>query len=328
MTNEQVRMSIGDHLDELRTRVVRALIAVVIASAICLYFGSEIVTFVCRPVVAAMTRAGMTAGLINLTPQEGFMVYLKVSLLCGVILAAPYVFREIWGFIASGLYPHERKWVNILAPFSGGLFAFGVVFLYFLVLPATLYFFLQFQSSFLPLPDVGQLVTQTLPQDNNAPEQLSVTTQPTSQPARIPVLAEPPQAPDDGQMWIDQQSGQVLMAYGDRVLQLHVSPAGTLVRGNSMSLASYVTFVIQLSLAFGLGFQVPIVVVFLALSDIMSLSYLRRVRRYVVLIIMIVAAILTPADLQSQLLLAAPMMLLYELGLIVAARMVRHRVHA
>ena len=80
----------------------------------------------------------------------------------------------------------------------------------------------------------------------------------------------------------------------------------------------YVSMVLSFALGFGIGFQTPLVVIFLAVSGLVSVSQLRRVRKFIVVGVLTMAAILTPPDWQSQILLALPMLGLYELGLLVA----------
>jgi sec-independent protein translocase protein TatC len=73
--------------------------------------------------------------LTTLSVQEAFVVYFKVSLLCGVVLSSPWIFYQIWAFVAAGLYPHERRYVHVYLPFSVGLFLGGVLLCQFVVLP-------------------------------------------------------------------------------------------------------------------------------------------------------------------------------------------------
>ncbi|MCZ2340681.1 MAG: twin-arginine translocase subunit TatC [Bacteroidales bacterium] len=73
--------------------------------------------------------------LTTLSVQEAFVVYFKVSLLCGVVLSSPWIFYQIWAFVAAGLYPHERRYVHMYLPFSVGLFVGGAVLCQFVVLP-------------------------------------------------------------------------------------------------------------------------------------------------------------------------------------------------
>lgn len=84
--------------------------------------------------------------LTTLSTQEAFMVYFKVSLLCGVILASPWIFFQMWSFFAAGLYPHERKFVHLYLPFSIGLFLAGAALCQFIVLPGAVKALLGFNS--------------------------------------------------------------------------------------------------------------------------------------------------------------------------------------
>ena len=78
---------------------------------------------------------------------EGFTVYVKASLLVGVLLASPWIFYQIWNFVAAGLYPHERRYVHIYLPFSIGLFLFGAALAFFVVFEPVLDFLLSFNRS-------------------------------------------------------------------------------------------------------------------------------------------------------------------------------------
>ena len=84
--------------------------------------------------------------LTTLSVQEGFVVYFKVSLLCGFILASPWIFYQLWAFVAAGLYPHEKRYVHVYLPFSIGLFLAGVAVCQFLVLPGAVRALLAFNE--------------------------------------------------------------------------------------------------------------------------------------------------------------------------------------
>jgi sec-independent protein translocase protein TatC len=80
-------------------------------------------------------QVGRRPTLRTLGPAEGMMVYVKVAMACGVVLASPWIFWQLWSFVAVGLYPHERRPVHVYLPFSLGLFLAGLLFCQFLVLP-------------------------------------------------------------------------------------------------------------------------------------------------------------------------------------------------
>jgi len=139
-------MSLGDHLEELRLRVILAVIGLVVAVAVCLFFGSLIIAFIERPYVAAM---GEQARLQSLAPTDGFTSYMNISVMAGVVLSSPWIFYQLWMFISSGLYPSERRYVYIVTPFSAALFIIGALFFVFVIAPVTLKFLVMFNKQVL-----------------------------------------------------------------------------------------------------------------------------------------------------------------------------------
>jgi sec-independent protein translocase protein TatC len=238
------RMSFSDHIEELRGRLIKALIGVAVASAVCLYFGDSILNFVRQPLAAALREYKYPSDLNILSSVEYFSTYVRVGLMCGLMLASPWVLYQIWFFVAAGLHKHERKWVVLFGPASLVLFVAGLACLYYVVLPLTLRFFLKF----------GQGMA-------------------------IPMFT-----------W-----------------------------------SLYVSMVLSFALGFGIGFQTPLVVIFLAVSGLVPVSQLKRMRKFIIVGVLTLAAILTPPDWQSQILWALPMLGLYELGLLTARLMVRRQ---
>lgn len=235
LDRELSRMSLADHIEELRSRLIKALLGLLVAAAACLYFGDAILGFIREPLAQALCDAEYPNNLNYLNPVEFFTTYVRVGLLCGLMLASPWVFYQLWSFVAGGLYKREKKWVVIFAPASIALFIAGLVCLYYTVLPLTLRYLLKF-----------------------------------GQGAATPMFT-----------W-----------------------------------NLYVAMVLKIALAFGLGFQTPLVVIFLAVTHLATLSQLHAIRKYVIMAILVLAAILTPPDLASQLLLALPMLALFEIGLL------------
>jgi len=179
--------------------------------------------------------------LIALGPMEPAVIFLSVSLVTGLVLASPWVFYQVWAFVAAGLYRHERVYVYRFMPYSLGLFLAGVFLCFFVVLPLTLRFLLEFN------------------------------------------------------IW------------------LGVKPM--------LRLSEWMGFATILPLVFGLCFQTPLVMLFLSMIGIFTASDYRSKRRLAILIIAIVAAVLTPGpDVSSMLLLSVPMILLYELGILLVVR--------
>jgi len=312
----QTHMSLGEHLEELRSRVIRALIGIAVAAAVCFYFGDHIFSFICRPLAVAMTRLGVSASVVNLTPQEAFLTYFKISVISGIALATPYLFYQIWSFVAVGLYRHERRWVHIYAPASLLLFAGGVLFLFYVVLPATLYFFLHFQQRHIPRPTIDGVVPNKVFRETPALQDLQQPTTPAPA-ATIAVLAKDPPSPSDGQIWINTSEAAIKTHYNGKTYRLSSAADQSFVQASAISIASYASLTTMLALAFGLCFQVPLVVVFLVSANVVTLQQFRRSRKYVVLSIFVIAAVITPTpDWQTHLLMAGPMLALFELGLL------------
>jgi len=139
-------MSLGDHLEELRTRIIFALVGFVLVVAVCMFFGKFIIAFIERPYVAAM---GPDARLQSLAPADGFVSYMNISMVAGAVLASPWIFYQIWMFISAGLYPHERRWVYMVVPFSVILFITGVSIFILWIAPVTLKFLVLFNKEVL-----------------------------------------------------------------------------------------------------------------------------------------------------------------------------------
>jgi sec-independent protein translocase protein TatC len=140
------RMPLLDHLYELRDRLVRIIGFTVVGCLICFAFAEPIWDLLVRPMNDALAVSGR--GTMAITePLEGFMTYLKVAGLAGVGLASPFIFHQIWAFIAPGLYPDEKKTVLPLAVASTFLFLGGAAFGYFVIFDFAFPFFLEVTES-------------------------------------------------------------------------------------------------------------------------------------------------------------------------------------
>jgi len=228
-------MSLGDHLEELRMRLLLALAGLAIGLVLSLFMGKYIISFIKWPYT---TIAGPDAQLTTLSPAEVIISYIKIAMISGLLLSSPWVFYQIWMFVAAGLYPHEKKYVHIAAPFSAAFFIIGALFFVFAVAPLCLRFFIK------------------------ANKALGLT--------------------------------------------------------RTWRLSFYVSFIAHLMLVFGIAFQTPTAILFLNRTGIVSLKALSRSRKYVILIIVIIAAMATPPDVISQIALAVPLYALFELGIILS----------
>ena len=183
--------------------------------------------------------------LITLAPLEAMTIFFMVCMVTGLVIASPWVFYQIWAFIAAGLYRHERHYVTKFLPISLGLFLLGVFLCFFGVLPVTLSFLLEFN------------------------------------------------------VWLGLEP--------------------------TLRLADWMSFATILPLVFGVCFQTPLVMLFLERIGVFTVEDFRGKRKFAILIIVIAGAVLTPGqDPFSQLMLAVPMIILYELGIILFARQPDH----
>ncbi|MBX3631926.1 MAG: twin-arginine translocase subunit TatC [Simplicispira sp.] len=230
------------HLMELRDRLVKAIIAVAVVAGVLFFYPGPgaLYDLLAAPLVAHLPKG---ATLIATSVISPFMVPLKILLMSAFMIALPVVLWQAWGFVAPGLYMHEKKLVLPLVVSSTLLFLFGVGFCYFFVF-GKVFAFIQ---GFAPT---------------------SITA-----------------APD---------------------------------------IEAYLSFVLTMFIAFGLAFEVPIVVIVLARLGIVSVAQLKNFRGYFIVLAFIIAAIVTPPDVVSQLALAVPMVLLYELGIWAAQIFIRH----
>jgi sec-independent protein translocase protein TatC len=227
-------MSLGDHLDELRARLILAISGLAVAILVSFYFGSAFVRILMLPYEQAIRAEGLTPNVQAITVAEPFMLYLKAVMVLAIVISSPWLFYQLWAFIASGLYKHEKKYVYRVVPFSAGLFIAGVLFLIFVIAPMTMRFFVTF--------DLG-------------------------------------------------------------IKYLNYNPM----------ISDYINLVLILSLIFGLAFQMPLMIIFAERLGLIGLDTLKKHRKYVLLGVFIVAAMVTPsADMITQTALAIPLYVLYE----------------
>jgi sec-independent protein translocase protein TatC len=303
---DSFRMTVGEHLEELRWRMILALIGFFAAMAICLGFGEHFLTFSCRPLLQALRREGLTNILHYATLTEPFMLYLKVSMIGGAVFAGPWIIYQLWLFVAAGLYPHERKAVTRYIPLSISLFIIGVVFVYLLVLPLTYKFFLQFGDS-LSLPGSEQTTQVDVPVQDRV---------------RIPQIEGILRNPREGDLWMNPKDNR-LYAFIDGKVRLIVISSDKLLTP-SLTISDYIDLVITFMLTFGLAFQLPLVVLALVRIGIVEIDFLRKQRKMVYFVMAIVAAFVAPGDVvTSMLALLIPLMILYEFGLWLASRQLK-----
>ena len=222
------------HLEELRKRLIACAIAIGAGFAVSYFFAEELFQILIAPLKAVMPEGDR---LIFTALPEMFFTYLKVAFISGIMLVAPYIFYQLWLFIAPGLYKNEKKYVIPFVIISTLLFVGGALFGYFVVFPFGFKFFISFTNEYVKaLPSVKQ----------------------------------------------------------------------------------YFGFAVKLLFAFGIVFELPVVIFFLTKMGVVTPALLRKNRKYAILMTFIVAAILTPPDVITQCMMAGPLIILYEIGILVS----------
>lgn len=133
-------MTLTEHLQELRSRMMWSIVAWLAASVVCYAYVPKLLSVVRTRFLENRVE------LIFTKPTEAFIAYLKVAMVAGLFVVAPVVLYNIFMFVAPGLRPKEKRWVARMVPFSIALFAMGAVFAFFVVLPVTMNFFLSFTT--------------------------------------------------------------------------------------------------------------------------------------------------------------------------------------
>ena len=152
---EMERMTFVEHLGELRSRLVKALLGLAVAFAVSLTFTDPLWQFICRPAAQALRSLGYPPQLYVFDPMDGFqIIWVKLPIVWAIFLASPWVLYQLWAFIAPGLYRHERRWAGPLLIGSSGLFILGGIFAYFVVFRYGLTFLLSIAKGNFVVPMV------------------------------------------------------------------------------------------------------------------------------------------------------------------------------
>ena len=298
---EDFRMSIGEHLDELRNRLFLGAAGFLIAFIVCFIFGERLTRWFIHPFIEACRRNKINPQMYTREVAESFMTYIKIIMIIAATAASPWMLYQIWQFIAAGLYPKERKYITKYLPLSIGLLVAGMAFLYYYVLPLMLQFFLAFTlGESFTFPDIYPLTTAS------------------TQPAMvIPVVNHDPKDPEPGSMWIEAQTGLMKVCPSKGTIRVLPFGSDALVTPQ-ITLADYIDMVVGLLLSFGLAFQMPLVVLVLNKIGIMSIEALKKWRRVVYFAMSILAACIVPDVVTGMIALLIPLILLYELGILLA----------
>lgn len=293
-------MSFGDHLEELRSRLIVALLGLVPILIVALLIGRQLMDLLMQPAFRELREQGLPETFLSTSPAESFGQYMKVSLLATVIMGSPWILYQAWLFIAPGLYKHERKFIHILLPLSTALTLTSAVFMYYVLLPVILSFFMRFGT------DISTHRAQQI--------DASGIVLPT-----IPVLEGDPLEPAPGEMWVNgplrqlrvntAKEGQPPAVFGMPLAK----DSGIVIQPR---LTDYFKWLTVLGIGFALAFQTPVVVLLLGWSGAIDPKTIARYRKHAILGAFVIGAVLTPPDPVSQPLLSIPIYLLYELGLL------------
>lgn len=387
---EEYKMSLFEHLAELRTRLLRVVIVVLVLGVLSLAFAREIYGFLMRPVL--MSLPSQSAQLIYTSAIEELNVLMKIGLYAGVFLATPVLLWQIWGFISPGLYDNERKLAGPFIVFGTLAFVTGAAFCYFVLLPQMFQFLLQREDvavieqridtgrlreqdalRYLALGDTQHAgaLARTAVGDLQAAGEGRTTDQGLG-PALLPKRSVDVMARLEGlgrlvdatRAGFGDQARPVLSqvmakrleaiaAFGqgelDKAQQLSDEGAAllagvaaahaqdfadlwrlerTLSVGRAtvdsmnwtkpmLSMSEQLSLVLVLELAFGLIFELPLVMMVLGMVGLVSSAFLFKYQRHALVICLIAAAVLTPTgDAVNLALMAGPMLLCYELGVV------------
>src|SRR5580704_7489380 len=144
------------HLEELRKRVIFSAAGVLVGFLSCWSLADRIFGLMQQPIIHALRNHGLSGGLVYLNPTEPFNLYLEVGFVAGLFAASPFVFYQLWLFIAPALYRHEKRYVLPFVISTVGLFAAGGLFGYKMVYPASLDFLIGYGQRFQPMITIGE----------------------------------------------------------------------------------------------------------------------------------------------------------------------------
>lgn len=307
---QDVKMSLGEHLDELRYRLMLGLIGPLVIAAVTMAFSDQIISWLVRPLLMAQRNAGLPIGMVNTNTLSTFTIYFQLCIITGLIVGVPWLFYQLWQFISPGLYLNEKSLVYRLIPSTMLLAASGVAFMYYVVLPFMLYFLLTFSLS-IPMPS---LEPNFLESQIGEKHEIRVTED--NRPAvKLPVLLADPEEHTVGDAWVKVPENELRVDLGHEVLRAKLEKEAAV--HPFPDVAAYMDLVLMMALAFAFAFQTPMVIFVLGWIGIVTHAQLANVRKYAILASVVIAAVLTPSgDITTLAFLAVPLYLLYELGIL------------
>lgn len=256
-----------EHLAELRTRLIRSVLAFVAGMVIMFTVAEPLLEFISQPLADVLRARGEDARLIFTAPQEKFFVLIRISVIAGFAISFPVIAHQLWRFVAPGLYKTEK---NAFLPFliaSPLLFFLGAAFAHFIVTPLAMNFFIGFSDA---IPALANLIA------------------------------------GEGEFQPSAPSQELQTVFLGSVRE-------------SLDLALKFIF------AFGLCFQLPVLLTLMGKAGLVSAAGLRDVRKYAIVGILVVAALVTPPDVVTQLILFSAVYGLYEISIFLVAMVEKKR---
>ena len=319
-------MSFGDHLDDLRRRLIHALIGVAVICVITFCYGDLIVAWIQYPLHHAQRQAGLPAKTFGFGVTTGFAVYMQVSLISGLILSGPWLLYQAWRFVEAGLYKSEKKLVLILAPFSAIMTGLGVCFAYYIMLPVCLAFLITFTTSYPSASDQSTSImdrvtdiVETFAKPSGSSDQKLIEMPPEpltpSSPTilQIPLFTQDPAQPANGEIWFNSNTSELKLQIGQHVKSIPLATDSLM--SPLIEIRQYINFVTYLTLGVVVAFQLPLIMLIIGWSGLLPPQLISQYRKHCVLICFVLGALLTPADPVSMLVLAIPLWVLFEFGL-------------
>lgn len=313
-------MSLGDHLDELRRRLLWALLGLVPLFIIGLVFGGPLLEIVLLPLLAALKAAGEPTGLQATSPFETISAYLKIAIVFALLLSTPWIILQTWLFVSPGLRPWERRFVYLLIPLSGLLTALGLLFLYYVLLPATLTFLIGFGSG----------IVREDPRHAPVPEGIVFPAVPVlaaDPPVEIIGCEEPGCIPI-GAQWVNTTLSELRTVVGPgEVKSLRLTGGGAIRQ--EYRVGEYVSLFFLLGVILAIAFQLPLVLMILSWVGILVPSDLTPHRKKILFACAIAGALMPSQDPITMVILWAVFYGLFEVGILlmrfVPARVVAGR---
>jgi sec-independent protein translocase protein TatC len=300
-------MSFGEHLEELRRRVLLAM-AVPLPLSVLTFLASDIlIRWLVLPLTRVLEWADLPPVVQTLSPPEMLVTKIKLSLIGAVVVSAPWILWQGWRFIAPGLYRTERRFVYFLVPGSAILTAAGIALMYWVMLPLMLQVLVMVSTSLDLAPDNPG--TDPRVQANLALHD------------ELPIRAAAPEQPAAGDAWLLWPRLELFVAVADAeaaggVAVLEVPPRLPSSVEQQFRVSEYIGFVLLLFLGIVLAFQMPLVIALLGWLGLASPAWLRANRKYALMVCAAVSALITPADALSMLMMLLPLYGLYELGIV------------